>query len=102
MRVFKTLLLTVLFFLAILFAVENNKVVDITFYGLSSSQLPLFIVVFISIFLGILIAGAVGALEGIRFRREINLLKKKIKEDEEELSSLRNLPLSDSEDSSQT
>jgi uncharacterized integral membrane protein len=99
MKIFKTLVFTILFFIAIVFAVENNTTISITFYGLGGIDLPLFILVFVSVFIGIIIAGTIWTLEGVKTRMEIGRLKKKNKEYENELNTLRNLPLSDSPDS---
>ncbi|MFQ5900803.1 MAG: lipopolysaccharide assembly LapA domain-containing protein [Thermodesulfobacteriota bacterium] len=102
MNIIKTIIFSLLFFAAIVFAVDNNVNVSVSFYGLGSTYLPLFIVVFISVFLGIIIAGLIGGIEGVRFRMEIGRLKKQIKEQEKEINSLRNLPLSESTELSKT
>lgn len=102
MRIISTVLIAILFFMAIVFAVDNNISVSISFYGLGSSDLPLFIIVFVSIFIGIIIAGSIGGIEGIKFKMEIGRLKKKIKEQGEEINSLRNLPLSESPEPSKS
>ncbi len=102
MKIVKTLVFTLLFFIAIVFAVGNNKDIAVTFYSLGSIHLPLFILVFVSVFIGILIAGVLWTLEGVKTKMEIGRLKKRIKGYEEELNTLRNLPLSDSSDSSKS
>lgn len=102
MKIVKTLVFTLLFFIAIIFAVKNDTDISVTFYGFDDMQLPLFILVFVSVFIGILIAGVLWTFEGIKTKMEIGRLKKRIKGYEEELNTLRNLPLSDSSDSSKS
>ncbi len=93
MRILKTFFIGVLFLIALIFAAENTGPVEIHYYGIAPLQLPLFLVIFVAILLGILIAGLISSFDKFRLKREMNRLKRVVKTQEEELNSLRNLPL---------
>ena len=97
MRILKTLFIGVLFLIALIFAAENTGPVEIHYYGIVPIQIPLFLVVFVAILLGILIAGLVSSFDKFKLKREMNRLKRVVRTQEEELNSLRNLPLDDAE-----
>jgi uncharacterized integral membrane protein len=70
--------------------------VDVTFYpGRVLEGVPVFLVILSSIFLGVLIAGVIGAVEQIRHRLRERDLTRQIEELEAELRELRNLPISE-------
>jgi uncharacterized integral membrane protein len=76
----KTLLLVILFFLAVTFSLQNADQVTIRYYGLVESIVaPLFSVVLASVLLGIII-GALGSIvTNVKLRRQI---RKQTKETE--------------------
>ncbi|MDY7030953.1 MAG: LapA family protein [Thermodesulfobacteriota bacterium] len=97
MRLLKTIFITFLFILAITFATKNLESVTIRYYYFEDIwTTPLFLVVFISVLAGILIAGVVGAYSRFTLKQEVKRHKKKILELEKELNSLRNLPITES------
>lgn len=95
MRIVKLLFIVVLFIITLVFTAENTHLVEVRFeyYGISNLQLPLFLVVFLSILFGTLLAGIVAYIERFHLKREINKLRRLNKNQEDELSLLRNLPL---------
>ncbi len=97
MRILKALFIGILFILAIIFATENTHEVGINYYGLMPVHVPLFLVVFASVMIGVFFAGILASIEQFRLKREINRLKKVKLTQEKELNSLRNLPLESSE-----
>jgi len=76
------------------FAVKNGDDVVLYYYfGLESVPMPLFLVIFGSLVLGALISLLFAVGEQLRLRYTIRSLEKKMRRMEEELYSLRNLPL---------
>ena len=73
-----------------------NQSVDVTFYpGTVLEDIPVFLVILGSIFLGVLIAGVIGAFEQIRHRMRERDLSRQLRELEAEVRELRNLPISE-------
>ena len=100
MKFLKSIGTALLFLLAITFSLKNNEIVSIKYYfGLESLDLPLYLLVFFSVIFGILIGGVEGVIERIKSGNTIRKLKKEMKKMEEELTSLRNLPLTETRDS---
>ena len=100
MKFLKSIGTALLFLLAITFSLKNNEMVAIKYYfQLESFDLPLYLLVFFSVILGILIGGIEGVIERIKSGNVIRKLKKEMKKMEEELTSLRNLPLIETKDS---
>ncbi|MBI3013910.1 MAG: LapA family protein [Candidatus Tectomicrobia bacterium] len=76
------------------FAVKNGDDVILHYYfGLESVPMPLFLVIFGSLVLGALISLLFAVGEQLRLRYTIRSLERKMRRMEEELYSLRNLPL---------
>lgn len=70
--------------------------VNVTFYpGTVLEGVPVFLVILGSIFVGVLIAGVIGAVEQIRHRFRERDMSRQLKELEAELRELRNLPISE-------
>ncbi|MDT8318470.1 MAG: lipopolysaccharide assembly protein LapA domain-containing protein [bacterium] len=100
MKFLKSIGTALLFLLAITFSLKNNEMVSIKYYfQLESLDLPLYLLVFFSVILGIFIGGMEGVIERIKSGNVIRKLKKEMKKMEEELTSLRNLPLTETRDS---
>ena len=100
MKFLKSIGTALLFLLAITFSLKNNEMVAIKYYfQLESLDLPLYLLVFISVILGIFIGGMEGVIERIKSGNVIRKLKKEMKKMEKELTSLRNLPLTETRDS---
>ena len=100
MKFLKSIGTALLFLLAITFSLKNNEMVAIKYYfQLESLDLPLYLLVFFSVILGIFIGGIEGVIERVKSGNTIRKLKKEMKKMEEELTSLRNLPLTETRDS---
>ena len=93
----KVLLYLAVVIVIVALAYQNvNEVVDVTFYpGMALERVPVFIVILGSIFLGVLIAGVIGAVEQIRHRFRERDMSRQLQELEAELRELRNLPISE-------
>ncbi len=100
MKFLKSIGTALLFLLAITFSLKNNEMVALKYYfQLESFDLPLYLLVFFSVIFGIFIGGMEGVVERIKSGTVIRKLKKEMKKMEEELTSLRNLPLTETRDS---
>lgn len=90
-----TVLLFVIIFL--LWAGQNldNRVTINNFKGVPVANSPLWMVVLISLAIGIFFMGILGIVQEFRDKNEIKKLQQKISKQHEELVSLRNLPIAD-------
>jgi len=94
MKFLKTALIVILFIVAITFAIKNQDPVSLRYYFFEGAwTMPLFLLIFFCVLIGILIAGAVGVFAGFKLKYEIKRNKKTILELENELNSLRTLPI---------
>jgi len=97
MKFSKTILIMVLFIIAITFAIKNQAPISLKYYFFEGTlTMPLFLLIFFSMLTGVLIAGGAGVFAGFKLKYEIRKYKKVILELEEELNSLRNLPITES------
>ena len=95
MVIFRLLIGMILVFLLVAFAVANMGGVMVNFYFYRTPQIPLFVVIFISVLLGVIFAWGLAVSEQLRLRaqirakdKEIKTLHKEIEELEERLSRL--------------
>jgi uncharacterized integral membrane protein len=92
---------TIVIAAVVIFATLNMQTVQLEyFYGKEPVSLPLFLIIILAVFVGIILATLVAVSEKMRTRKEINNLKKNLKEAEKEINRLRNLPLSKEKNSS--
>ncbi|MDH3976623.1 MAG: LapA family protein [Deltaproteobacteria bacterium] len=97
MKFIKSLVTALLFMAAITFALKNNDPVSIKYYLTEKQiELPLYLLMFFSIIFGILIGGLEGLYERVRSGSVIRKLRREMAAKEKELTSLRNLPLTES------
>ncbi len=108
MRYLKFLGLVLVFFLSMLFFVENNAILsqkytfslDLYFVQLVSVGLRLDFMLLISFSIGAIFAAIYFLLSKLSMGRELRARKSKMAELEQELTSLRNLPLDEQDYSS--
>lgn len=82
-KVIKAIFFTLLFIFGVTFAVENTEPVSLRYYfGLESVPIPTFLLVLVSILLGVL-------MTGMGFLIDVWMLKKALREKEKEIRSLR-------------
>ena len=75
---------------------NNDQTVDVRYLpGRTFQQVPVFLVILSSMFLGVLVAGVIAAVEHFRHGMRERDLKRAIAALESEVRELRNLPLSD-------
>jgi putative membrane protein len=92
-------IITIIIFIAVFaagaaFSAINNGPVDIQYY-LGTLTLPLSVVVIVSLIIGILLGALAIFIGTLRLRYENRRLLKKIDVSEQELNSLRILPIKD-------
>lgn len=75
---------------------NRNQLVDVTWWpGRELLDVPVFVVILGSVFVGVLIAGLIGAVEHFRHRLRQREQQRRIAELEREVRELRNLPISE-------
>ena len=91
------LFVALLFLLAITFSLKNNENVLLYYYfEVGPFSIPLYLLVFVSVIFGILIGGVEGLFQKAKSNLTIRRLKKELDSKEKELTSLRNLPITES------
>jgi uncharacterized integral membrane protein len=84
--------LVVMIFL-VTFAVTNNTPIKLYYYfNFQSPEIPLFLVVLASVFIGALFVWVLALFDRIRLKMSVGKKDKRIRELEKELVDLRNLP----------
>lgn len=93
------LVICVFVLLAILFGLQNASqyVEEVNFLYWQATNVPLILVLFQALAVGVLFALVLAAIFEIKLRSKIRRQKKQIKELNEELSALRSLPLQEPE-----
>jgi uncharacterized membrane protein YciS (DUF1049 family) len=68
--------------------------INTLFFGeKTTSLLSLYTIVFVTFILGVILTGLYGIVEQFRLKKRIRVLTKELREKENELNSLRNLPI---------
>jgi len=94
MKLVITTLVIVLFFLALMFCVENMEhQVTVHFLNYASPPLPVFVVALLSALGGVVLTGLVTLVEGIKLRVRNAQLSRRVRKLEAELDGLRNQAL---------
>ncbi len=101
MRYLKVLLLTLFFFVSMVFFIQNNEmlsnelVLKLELFDLSfvSRELPFYLIVLVSFVIGSVFSMSYFLAEKIRLTHELKSSKAKLAALEQEVTSLRNLPL---------
>jgi len=99
MRFFTLILLLVVFFLALVFMLQNkDQVVSLTLGSWTSEPQPTVYVILGAFFVGVVFTSLIGIIEGMKLRAGNARLKRKVKKLQGEVDALRNLPLTGPED----
>ncbi len=101
MSYLKAIVLSAVVALAIVFMVQNIEALshplrirlDLFFLKFTSTPYPTYMVILLSFFVGLLAASLLGVLERYRLRKRLRQMRKEMDKLQQELSSLRNLPL---------
>ncbi len=90
MKLIKTLLVAIFFIVAITFALQNQQSVTLNYYGLIPPfSVPVFLLVFVAILLGILITGLGDIFVRYSLRMRARSCEKALKRCQKELESLK-------------
>jgi uncharacterized integral membrane protein len=85
MKVLSLILLTAFAFFIVTFSLENASPVHLKYYNFFDVVIPLYIIFFIALLLGIIMTGSIVAVERFRLNRSINRLNKTIRDLRKEL-----------------
>ncbi len=96
MKLLKNIFTALIFLLAITFSLKNNENVSLYYYfQIGPVDLPLYLLVFMSVFFGMLIGGVDSLVQRTKSSLAIRRLRKELESKERELTSLRNLPITE-------
>lgn len=101
MRYFKVLFIVILFFLCMIFFVQNTEILtanlDLQFHLFNwswfSATVPIYVFILLFFVLGAIVSMLYFFMERIRLARELKQSRSRIQSLEKELNSLRNMPL---------
>lgn len=102
MRFFTLIVLLAVFFLALVFMLQNkDQVLTLTLGSWTSEPQAAIYVILGAFFAGVVFTSLVGIIEGMKLRAGNARLKQKIRKLQSEVDALRNLPLIAPEDEAQ-
>ena len=99
MKIIKTLLILLIIVISVSFLFENTWIVEqkyeIHYYTYTSPPIPMVLLLLGSILLGALLITIPSFMKGHKLKKIVKMERKKIAQMEKELSSLRNLPITE-------
>ena len=99
MRFFTLIVLLAVFFLALVFMLQNkDQVLTLTLGSWTSEPQAAVYIILGAFFAGVVFTSLVGIIEGMKLRAGNARLKRKIRKLQSEVDALRNLPLTGPED----
>jgi Protein of unknown function (DUF1049). len=93
MKLIYTVVIMLIVVFVVTFSLENTVPIPLKYYGIINVTAKSYLVIFISFFAGIIIAGLMDVVERFRLARDVKRLNKKIVEMEKKLSENENLPM---------
>ncbi len=93
MKLIYTVVIMLIVVFVITFSLENTAPIPLKYYGFVNVIAKSYLVIFISFFAGIIIAGLMDVVVRFRLARTVKRLNKKIVEMEKKLSESENLPM---------
>ena len=101
MKHVKAIIVVLFLLIVVIVAVQNYQAlttsiifkVDLLFFKADTPNLPVFMIAIIAFLIGVACIWVYGISERLDFRRQIKMLMKDVKDKEQELNSLRNLPV---------
>lgn len=96
MRFFALVLIIAVFCTALVFMVQNkDQAASLIFFGSARTEpIPVYLIILGAFLVGVVFTSVIGIIEGMKMRVSNARLKRKARTLQEELDSLRNLPLS--------
>lgn len=89
----------VVFVLLVVFAMtlslENDNLVEVSYYGLGAKNVSVFILLIIPFFIGLLLGVVITSFSVFKYKRRCSIEKRKLAKVEKEVENLRALPLKD-------
>jgi uncharacterized integral membrane protein len=101
MKALKAPFITIIGAILLIFVIQNidtlNQTIDLRLdlyiFDFDSGVIPIYLIIIISYLIGMIVAASYGFYQRIQLKGENRRLKRTLKEREEELNSLRNLPV---------
>ena len=93
MRFLSVITVTAIIFFGITFSMQNLSPVTLVYYDLFNIQIPAYLIIFVSLFTGIILSGMIGLFERIKLSRKLSRLKKEIRSLESEVYEIRKLQI---------
>ncbi|HNS56197.1 MAG TPA: LapA family protein [Smithellaceae bacterium] len=85
MKMLYLILLIIFAFLIVTFSLENSAPVHIKYYNFFDMLVPIYVLLFIALLLGVVVTGFLGIIERFRLNRNISRLNKTIRDLRKEL-----------------
>ncbi len=89
MKFISIVLIMIIVFFGITFALQNASPVTLKYFEIFDFQMPAYLLIFISLFIGIVLSGLIGLIERFKLFRNLQRLKKEIKALESEIYDIR-------------
>jgi uncharacterized integral membrane protein len=90
----KLIIFFFVFILAVSFAAENTQSVNLRYYfSLETPSFPMYLLMFIPLFIGIVVGSLVGLGSRLRLRNNVKKLKKSNRELENRLKEVQEVPI---------
>ncbi len=101
MKHVKAIIVILFLLVVVVVAVQNYQAlttpitfkINLLFFNAETSGLPVFLIAIITFLIGVFCLWVYGISERLDYKRQIKMLMKDVKEKEQELNSLRNLPV---------
>ncbi|MDH5408776.1 MAG: LapA family protein [Gammaproteobacteria bacterium] len=94
-KIMSSVFFLVLVLFGIIFAVLNSDMVALNYY-FDTQQVPLSLIMLLSMIIGTVIGVLVSMAQLLKARRDVSKLKKQVQLAEKEVSNLRTIPIKDS------
>jgi len=91
MKLIYTIIITLVVLFVVTFSLQNTAMVPLKYYGLIDVAVTVYLLIFLSFFAGIILAGFFGIAERFRLARVARKLNKKVTKLEKELSAGKSL-----------
>ncbi len=98
MKIIRLVIVAVIILLLVLFIVYNNAKVSVEYLSMHFDNMPIWLVVFISVFSGMIMGWFFMFVDELSIKKNIKDKDKELKALKEEIAQLRQLTISDSED----
>lgn len=99
MLVLKMIVLLGVFAVMLYFADQNTGIVQLHFGAYETIPAPMHLVVILSVTTGMVVALIIGFIDSIKLRNQVRTLKKNNKRIEDELNTLRKMPIVETQES---